>query len=142
MWVGWRSEQTAVSISPMAPFFAGLHWMERSQLSRAILRSEPPRTTAQAVCRVTMAALPGWPLIPAATFMSLTAGTGGLLKVNKDGTVQVVLRSEPPYFPTGVAAVRREPMRARGWLHLAQRLERPADQEDRRVTAKRQFWRL
>ena len=31
------------------------------------------------------------------------SGNRRLLKVNKDGTVQVVLRSEPPYFPTGVA---------------------------------------
>lgn len=44
----------------------------------------------------------------------LTADSGGnvyvadsgnrrLLKVNKDGRVQIILRSEPPYFPTGVA---------------------------------------
>ncbi len=26
------------------------------------------------------------------------------MKVNNDGKVQVILRSEPPYFPTGVAA--------------------------------------
>ncbi|MBA2527935.1 MAG: hypothetical protein H0V18_19460 [Pyrinomonadaceae bacterium] len=32
------------------------------------------------------------------------AGNRRLLKVNKEGGVQVILRSEPPYFPTGVAA--------------------------------------
>lgn len=31
-------------------------------------------------------------------------GNRRLLKVNNDGKVQVILRSEPPYFPTGVAA--------------------------------------
>lgn len=31
-------------------------------------------------------------------------GNRRLLKVSKDGKVQVILRSEPPYFPTGVAA--------------------------------------
>ena len=31
-------------------------------------------------------------------------GNRRLLKVNNDGQVQVILRSEPPYFPTGVAA--------------------------------------
>jgi len=31
-------------------------------------------------------------------------GNRRLLKVNNDGKAQVIFRSEPPYFPTGVAA--------------------------------------
>ena len=51
------------------------------------------------------ASLTGLSVAPDGTIYATDSGNRRLLKITADGNVETILRTEPPYFPNGVAAV-------------------------------------